>query len=194
MSVREVVGAVLAFAFVVYIMHVPESLPFDVVTLHNGSARARISVYGAHVLSLVLGGQEVLFVSSKAVYERGKAIRCVCLCCPLNIGPCCASDVCGVAAVAGFRSYGRSSAIAARSQATDSPVSLIGVSPARTMRGSFSSLKTVKRRGSCGRLSSSRATQSSCCPTRCACNSKVRACMLCVCVVLCRICSALFNA
>lgn len=54
-----------------------ETLPgFDTAIVSNRFSRAEVSLYGAQVLSWIPeGGEDALFMGSKAVFERGKAIR-----------------------------------------------------------------------------------------------------------------------
>ncbi len=54
-----------------------ETLPgFDTAIVSNRFSRAEVSLYGAQVLSWIPeGGEDALFISSTAVFERGKAIR-----------------------------------------------------------------------------------------------------------------------
>lgn len=49
---------------------------FPIIEIHNGIAKASISVYGAHVLSFQPAhAPQVIFLSENAVFQVGKAIR-----------------------------------------------------------------------------------------------------------------------
>ena len=52
------------------------TLPFPVLNVENCAGNAKISLYGGHVLSYAPAGERpVLWMSSKSVFEPGKAIR-----------------------------------------------------------------------------------------------------------------------
>lgn len=73
----SVVGTILVVVFAVTaalsFMEATNDLQY--VTLKNGSAQARVSVYAAHVTHFTVDGKDVLFLSRKAIFSPPKAIR-----------------------------------------------------------------------------------------------------------------------